>query len=94
MTIQGELALAKAYEEEIKKDSLFQEKCDYHDSLMNKYFFNKGWTFKNCYIDNNPTPFFENEKDVPEKIVPLKYKEEVQKIFDKIGKMMERKFPK
>ena len=78
MTIQGELALAKAYEEEEKVNPFFQEKCDYHSILMNKYFFDKGWNFKNCYIDANL----------------IKYKEEVQKIFDKIGKMMDRKFPK
>ena len=86
MRKQGELALAKAYKEEIKKAAFFQDKCDYHNSLMNKYFFNKGWTFKNCYTD-----------DVKEQfgiLAPFKYKKEVQKIFDKIGKMMERKFPK
>ena len=86
MTTQGDQALARAYEEEKKVDPFFQEKCDYHDSLMNKYFFNEGWTFQNCYTD-----------DVKEQfgiLAPFKYKKEVQKIFDKIGKMMERKFPK
>ena len=86
MTIQGELALAKAYEEEEKVNPFFQEKCDYHSILMNKYFFDKGWNFKNCYIDDYPQLL--NDANL------IKYKEEVQKIFDKIGKMMERKFPK
>ena len=52
---------------------------------MDKYFWKQGWTFQNCYTDDVKEQF--------EILAPFKYKEEVQEPFDKIGKMMERKFP-
>ena len=53
---EGDIALSKAVDKELERDKLFLVKCDYHNKLMEELFYNKGWTFINCYDGDNYKP--------------------------------------
>ena len=50
---EGDIALSKAVDKELERDKLFLVKCNYHNKLMEELFYNKGWTFINCYGDGD-----------------------------------------
>ncbi len=52
MTTKGQEALNRAINEEVERDHLFLEKCDYHDELMEDLFYSKGFDFTNCHESN------------------------------------------
>lgn len=53
---EGDIALSKAVDKELERDKLFLVKCNYHNKLMEQLFYNKGWTFINCYDGDNYKP--------------------------------------
>ena len=53
---EGDIALSKAVDKELENDKLFLVKCNYHNKLMEELFYNKGWTFINCYDGDNYKP--------------------------------------